>query len=184
MRRVTIRPTRPDELPVVVGLVAEAAGWLRSRGIDQWQYPPHVDRIECGIAGGEVFLVHHGGQAVATITVDSRADPEFWTDGDDPGDALYVHRMAVTRSAAGQELGAALLDWAGQRAAQSGHHWLRLDAWWSNPGLHRYYADRGFEHVRTLMPTHRGSGALFQRPASKALGIGPEVDTLTPCPNE
>lgn len=66
---------------------------------------------------------------IATITLNAYADPEFWTAADDPDDALYVHRMAVARSASGQEIGSALLDWAARHVVDAEKKWLRLDAW-------------------------------------------------------
>ncbi|WP_225846965.1 GNAT family N-acetyltransferase [Streptomyces sp. HPF1205] len=164
MTDLHIRPARPDEQPIVEDLLREASAWLASRGIDQWQFPPHSDRIRRALQRGEVFLATVGDQPVATLQVDDHADLEFWTQEDEPGDALYVHRMAVTREFAGTGIGSTLLDWASERAAAAGKSWLRLDAWKDNVKLHSYYADHGFSLVRVVDLPHRGSGALFQRP--------------------
>jgi GNAT superfamily N-acetyltransferase len=164
MTELHIRPARLDELETVESLLVEASQWLASRGIDQWQFPPHRDRILAALRRGEVFLAEVEGRPVATLQVDEHADPEFWTVDDTPGDALYVHRMAVTRKFGGAGIGGALLDWASQRAATVGKPWLRLDAWKDNPGLHRYYESQGFTLIRVIDLPHRGSGALFQRP--------------------
>ncbi|GAA2383479.1 hypothetical protein GCM10010420_01920 [Streptomyces glaucosporus] len=164
MSGVRIRPATAQELPTVEALLTEASEWLASRGIDQWQFPPHRDRIRKAIRHGECFLaVDEEGRPVGTITVDDYADPEFWTEADDPDSALYVHRMATSRAAAGKNLGATMLDWAAKRAAQQGKAWLRLDAWKTNPELHRYYESQGFTLVRMVDLEHRRSGALFQR---------------------
>jgi ribosomal protein S18 acetylase RimI-like enzyme len=102
------------------------------------------------------------------ITVDDYADPEFWTAEDWPDSALYLHRMVVDRSAAGQNVGERLLDLAQDLAEASGKQWLRLDAWRTNTPLHSYYQQQGFNIVRIVSLSHRGSGALFQRP------VGPD----------
>lgn len=162
--------------------MTEAAAWLRARGSTQWQEPVtgrRRARVESDVSAGHVWLVERsGGDVVATLTVDERADPEFWTDEDDPGAALYVHRMVVTRGDAGRGLGAALLDFASRRAADAGRKWLRLDAWATNRELQDYYRRQGFQHVRTHQYAHRGSGALFQRPAGTELGSGPRLVEL------
>ena len=168
MTEVAIRPARPDELGVVEDLLREASAWLASRGIDQWQFPPHRDRIARALQHGEVFLAAVDDRPMATMQVDDHADAEFWTAEDGPGDALYVHRMAVRRRYAGSGVGGALLNWASERAAAAGKSWLRLDAWKDNPGLHRYYEGQGFTLVRVVDLPHRGSGALFQRPVSRS----------------
>lgn len=163
---VVIRRARPDELHQVVGLVSDASQWLGRRGLDQWQYPPRAGRIKNGITAGEVWVLEQSdGELIGTMALDSRADPEFWRAEHDPQAALYAHRMVVARKAAGHGLGAEMLDWAGGQAAQAGKKWLRLDAWRTNDQLQRYYLAQGFEHLRTIKLSHRGSGALFQRPA-------------------
>lgn len=167
MTELHIRVARPHELDVVESLLREASTWLASRGIDQWQYPPHRDRIAAALERGDCFLAFVDGQPIGTIQVDTFADPEFWEPGDRPDAALYVHRMAVSRSSAGMGVGGALLDWAAERAAVAGKVWLRLDAWKDNPGLHRYYEGEGFTLLRIVDLPHRRSGALFQRPTGE-----------------
>lgn len=163
MSDLHIRAAHPDELEVVEALLIEASKWLASRGIDQWQYPPHRDRIIKAIERGECFLAFRKGQPVGTIQVDDYADPEFWKEEDHPEDAVYVHRMAVSRSTAGRKVGTELLDWAARQAADAGKSMLRLDAWKTNRRLHQYYLGMGFEFVRIVDLPHRKSGALFQR---------------------
>ncbi|MFG2639038.1 GNAT family N-acetyltransferase [Streptomyces sp. NPDC048362] len=164
MKDLLIRPARLEELDTVEALLQEASEWLASRGIDQWQYPPHRDRIAAALKQGVCFLAFEDGEPIATLQVDDYADPEFWTLDDEPGAALYVHRMAVSRRAAGSGLGGRLLEWAADHAATHGKRWLRLDAWKDNEELHRYYKAAGFTLVRIVDLPHRRSGALFQRP--------------------
>jgi GNAT superfamily N-acetyltransferase len=168
---IEIRAARLDELATVEALLSGASTWLASRGIDQWQYPPRRDRITQALQRGECFLAVRDGEAIATVQVDAFADPEFWDAADGPEAALYVHRMAVSRKAAGENVGAVLLDWAAERAADAGKSWLRLDAWKDNPGLHRYYERVGFDLVRIVDLPHRRSGALYQRRIDAARDI-------------
>lgn len=171
MRDVLIRAGRPDELATVEELLRGASEWLASRGIDQWQYPPHRDRITAALRQGVCFLVFEDGEPIATFQVDDFADPEFWNPDDEPDSALYVHRMATSRHAAGGGVGGTILEWARARAASQGKRWLRLDAWKDNEGLHKYYKAVGFTLLRIVDLPHRRSGALFQRPT----GWMPEI---------
>ncbi|MBB2912297.1 ribosomal protein S18 acetylase RimI-like enzyme [Streptosporangium becharense] len=166
--RLTLREATGADLDGVLALLAEAAAWLNRRGVRQWPaagFP--AGRVAPLIEEGVLYLLEtgHGGDGpVATIALDGHADPEFWAAGDDPGSALYVHKLAVARAHAGRGLGEALLDWAGLRVLARGRRWLRLDCAKDNPGLQDYYRDRRFAHVRTVDLPHRASGALFQRP--------------------
>jgi GNAT superfamily N-acetyltransferase len=171
-----IRRARPDEVDTVAAMWTEAGQWLATIGSDQWQYPARTERIGASIAAGdECWLVEDAGGLVATLTLDGHADPEFWRPADDPGAALYVHRMVVRRAAAGAGLGSALLDWAGARAERAGRAWLRLDAWRTNARLRSYYERQGFALVRVVELAHRRSGALYQRPAGVRLRRGPPL---------
>ncbi|MGI5269875.1 GNAT family N-acetyltransferase [Nonomuraea sp. CA-218870] len=173
---LTLRRAEPGDLRGVLDLLADTAGWLHSRGVRQWPregFGP--DRIVPLIEQRVLFLLQDElraldpdgrGAPVATIALDRHADPEFWTAADDPGAALYVHKLAVARSWSGSGLGDALLDWAGATAYGSGLPWLRLDCAKRNEVLQRYYRRRGFRHVRTVDLPHRASGALFQRRAA------------------
>lgn len=165
MSDLVVRPATPAELGVVEELLIEASEWLASRRIDQWQYPPHRDRIQSALELGTVYLVCRDpeGEAVGTFQLDGFADPEFWEAADEPSQALYLHRMAVRRSAAGSGLGSLILDWAASQANRQGKRWLRLDAWKDNAGLHVFYERENFQLVRVVDLPHRRSGALFQR---------------------
>ncbi|GAB2913257.1 GNAT family N-acetyltransferase [Nonomuraea fastidiosa] len=168
-----LRRAEPADLPRVLTLLADTAEWLYMRGVRQWPrggFGP--ERIEPLIAERTLFLLDdelryldpdESAPPVATIALDDNADPEFWTSADDPGAALYVHKLAVARSWSGSGLGDALLDWASSVAYASGLPWLRLDCAKTNLRLQDYYRGRGFHHVRTVDLPHRSSGALFQR---------------------
>lgn len=174
---LTLRRATPADLPGVLRLLARTAGWLNDLGVRQWPaggFP--AERIEPLIEEGVMYLLDRGGDTgdagrapAATIAVDGHADPEFWTPADRPRDALYVHKLAVSRDYSGQGLGEALLDWAGLRAAVHGRPYLRLDCAKDNPRLQAYYSRAGFRHVRTVDLPHRSSGALFERDACAVL---------------
>ncbi|MER5351796.1 GNAT family N-acetyltransferase [Kitasatospora sp. NPDC002551] len=163
MTGVEMRAATLDELPLVEELLTGAGAWLASLGSDQWQFPPRRERLLDSMGRGECFIAFRDGEPVGTLTVDEQADPEFWEAADEPEAALYVHRMAIARAVAGQAVGAQMLGWAAARAAAAGKSSLRLDAWKTNPGLHRYYLAQGFALVRTVDLPHRQSGALFEK---------------------
>ncbi|MGH8834460.1 MAG: GNAT family N-acetyltransferase [Actinomycetes bacterium] len=155
-------------------MIVEVSSWLAGFGV-QWllDYPgPFPERI----ARGEVYLAYlpTSAKPIATVSLDDRADPEFW--GRQQEDAGYVHRLAVRRRYAGHEIGATLLDFAGDQVAAGGRPWLRLDCHKENTKLHRYYETHGFEHLTTIDIPSRRSGALFQRPAVRDERITADPD--------
>ncbi|NUO98607.1 MAG: GNAT family N-acetyltransferase [Nonomuraea sp.] len=172
---LALRRAEPADLPGVLRLLADTAEWLYTRGVRQWprqgfgaeRIEPLIEERVLYLLDDELRYLDPDEQAppVATIAVDDHADPEFWTHSDDPGAALYVHKLAVARPWSGGGLGDALLDWACASAHSAGLPWLRLDCAKANPRLQDYYRKRGFRHVRTVDLPHRSSGALFQRPS-------------------
>lgn len=167
MTAFPIRRATAGDLAAVLALLEKAAAWLAERGSDQWQGLAirRQEFVQRDIAEETVHVVEADGQVVGTITVDTFADADFWKPDDDVRSALYVHRMAVSRDLAGTGLGVSMLDFAGRRAVTEGKAYLRLDAWRTNTKLHAYYLGQGFDLVRIEELPHRGSGALFQRPA-------------------
>lgn len=158
------------DLPVILAMRQEASEWLAKRGINQWAsaWPnpeAQSERILSSIRAGETWMVQtDDGATAATVALDSFSDPKLWTPSEQAEPAMYLHRLIVRRKYAG--LGDDVIDWACRRAGQLGNHWVRIDVWTDNIGLHRYYEDRGFKHVRTLDQLDYPSGALFQRPAA------------------
>lgn len=171
--KALIRRATEDDIGTVARLWQEAGAWLREQGSDQWQYPVRWEGITAAVSAGACWLIEHTDTPIGTITLDEDADPMYWGPEDDPEAALYAHRMVTARAVRGVSLGAAMLDWASERAQAAGRTWLRLDAWRTNMRLREYYADQGFELVRVVEDPRNGSGACFQRPAHVRLNQGP-----------
>jgi predicted N-acetyltransferase YhbS len=171
---VIVEQATIEDLPVILAMRTEASEWLAKRGINQWAvaWPnpeAQSDRILSSIRAGETWMIRtDDGETAATVALDSFSDPQLWTPEEQAEPAMYLHRLIVRRKFAG--LGDDVIDWACDRAGQLGNRWVRIDVWTDNTGLHRYYENRGFKHVRTLNLADYPSGALFQRPATDWLG--------------
>lgn len=181
MSSISIAVARSDELPTVLEILDDAATWLHARGIDQWprsftsDATWRTDRIRAYVDHGATYLVKAHGAVVATFTLTRGADPQFahgWPDGPDSG--AYLFRMAVRRSAAGQDIGTSILKWATGEAARWGRQWLRVDVHRYNAELQSYYEKRGFVKVAEVTAPDlstpgrtRGSGTLMQRPTAE-----------------
>ncbi|MEV3950062.1 GNAT family N-acetyltransferase [Streptomyces halstedii] len=179
-----IVPAKLDEVPRLVQFRIDAAAWLAPLGTDQWANPFPPESIAASVSAGDVFVVKEGEdcEAVATVTLDRKIDPEIaelWTPAERAEPALYVHKLTVDRRYGGRGLGARILDWAGDRAARQEARWLRLDAWTSNTKLHQYYLRQGFRHVRTTPDPAEVSGWLAQRPARRMPHAFDDRTTLT-----
>lgn len=161
---LTVRRASKDDVNQVVSIVREASDWLAERGY-LWlrQFPGGTPQR---VAEGLVWLAAVEGEDVATVALVPTPDPELWNA--DESDALFVHGLAVRRSAAGLGIGSALLTFAVDRAAHTGVPWVRLDCNKNNERLHAYYRSEGFAYLRTIDLAHRNTGALFQKPSARS----------------
>jgi GNAT superfamily N-acetyltransferase len=169
---VIIESAEPTDLERLLAFREEAASWLTALGTDQWQRPYPADKLGATIDAGLVFMVRDGATTAATITLTPEAEAGLWTEQELAEPSMFVNKLTVARTHAGQDLGGRLLDWACDRAYRSNADWLRLDAWTTNEALQRYYLRHGFDHVRTVTEGGavnggpRVSGWLAQRPTS------------------
>ncbi|HEY1709069.1 MAG TPA: GNAT family N-acetyltransferase [Rhizomicrobium sp.] len=126
-------------------ILAEAAAWLIAGGRKLWD-PDEIAlaNIELRAAAGELVLVFEGAEPVACMFLQAE-DRMHWPDAM-PGDAFYVHRLAVRRNHAGTGWSQRLLDWAAEEARRNGRNFVRLDSE-DRPRLLRLYEDAGFRRV-------------------------------------
>jgi GNAT superfamily N-acetyltransferase len=169
------RPASMADHQVIINLIKEAAGWLHTKGTDQWAKPwptrsERDRRVADGIAAGETWILWDGSTAVATLTARRAGNPRLWTIVERCDAALYLHRLVVSRDYAGKGIGAAFIDWAANEAA-IGHdcRLSRIDVWTTNTALHEYYRQIGFKFLRFADNCEDyPSAALFERPIVRA----------------
>lgn len=171
-----IRPAAMGDMKTIIGLIDRTAEWLGTKDTNQWAKPwpnePARDaRVSRGIRTGRTWVVEDGGELVATVTYRKNGNQKLWTAEEQRDPAVYVSRLIVRREWAGDEVGAALIDWAGSRALKAWDaQWIRIDVWTTNIALHNYYKERHFRPVRVCEfedPDSYPSAALFQKPTAE-----------------
>jgi GNAT superfamily N-acetyltransferase len=141
-----IRRARPDEIEVVLAVLAGASAWLRARGVEQWPNRFEASWVSPAIERGETWLADIDGEVAGTLVVQWE-DAMFWAGY--PDDAGYLHRLAVLRH--GDRLGGRLLAWAERHAAANGKAYLRLDCVAWNDPLRAYYERAGYACAGDVM---------------------------------
>jgi GNAT superfamily N-acetyltransferase len=140
------RATAPD-FDAVYAIIAEAAAWLQSRDISQWNWfltDPGKDLVRHRIETAETYLVlDPRAQPLATFTL-QWDDEMIWGPRGKDGTAGYVHGLAVRRRAAGIGLGLKMLEWSSNLISRKSRRLLRLDCMAKNEFLCNYYRRAGF----------------------------------------
>jgi GNAT superfamily N-acetyltransferase len=144
-----LRVARSDSPEISADIIEEVAAWGTSQGFPNWipgsftgPDSRGVSHLLGDIAAGGLYLAWRGDDAVGTVSL-LESDPIFWPDAGN--EALYVHRFAVRRSAAGAGRNAVL--WCIDEARRRGRPFVRLDCLEDNPGIRRYYESFGFVAV-------------------------------------
>jgi hypothetical protein len=125
-----------------------------------------MTRLRSDLERNSLHLVWLGNRAVATFSL-LESDALYWPAARD--DALYLHRFAVRRDAAGA--GRHAVEWVVGEARRRGRDYIRLDCLTENAGIRRYYERCGFAAVdETVIDEVRFS--LYERPVVADAPLG------------
>lgn len=153
-----------DDLAVVMDLLDQRTAWLHERGSDQWSTREFKPLMQDAIAQGFTWLLRdEAGTAVATLTTNTVADPDFWNSNEIAQPAYYLSKLATAIQWKGHGIGKLLISWSAKYAREHGVNLIRWDVWRTNHGLQDYYRSLGAQHLRTVEVPGRRSGALFEQ---------------------
>jgi GNAT superfamily N-acetyltransferase len=140
---LVIRAVRLDELREVSLILAEGAERIAEAGHTLWN-PEELtpESLRPSVTAGEWFVVLSDQKRVATFRLQWE-DPVFWPEMP-AGEAAYLHKIAVKKSARGQGVTRAILDWSRSRVREKGGSFLRLDTDAKRTRLCEYYESLGF----------------------------------------
>lgn len=134
-----------DDLPETDRLIRATADWLIKKGVPLWG-PNETSRDELMrvTQAGELIVGRVAGELASCMYLHDE-DRLFWPHVS-PGEAFYIHRLAVAREFAGRGYAHAMLDWAAHEARSKGRPFLRLDCE-PRAKLLALYASAGYDRV-------------------------------------
>jgi len=138
---------RPAPLAALPGILRASALVQEERGQPMWtQEALAPEALRRQYPAGQGCLGLLGVQAAAVMILLPQ-DADFWPD-DGPGEALYLHKLAVHPNWQGRGLARELLGFAALETRAAGRPWLRLDTAAERPKLRAIYENFGFRLVR------------------------------------
>jgi len=149
-----VRHVGPEHAADALAIVREAAAWALGRGIEVWN-PAELreqDFLEAARLR-ELVLGFDRDHAVVTMLL-QRSDSLYWPEIH-AGTSLFLHKIAVRRTHAGNGWVARLVEFAAEEARRLDIHWLRLDTFHNSP-LRFLYERLGFIVVDEPPLTVRG----------------------------
>jgi ribosomal protein S18 acetylase RimI-like enzyme len=137
-----IRRADSTDAAIAVSILREAALWSSHTGQPTWRAEAFtVAAYEAAADAGELVLGYKNSDPVACMLL-QRRDDVYWSN-DPVGEAWYVHKVAVRRTAAGEGWVGRLVHWAAQSARRQRAQYLRLDTL-NRPKLLALYRGLGF----------------------------------------
>ena len=134
-----------DDVPEVDALIRATADWLIKKGEPLWgPNETSLDELVHVTASGELLVGRVAGELACCMYFHDE-DRVFWPHSE-PGEAFYLHRLAVARRFAGRGYAHALLEWAEREARANGRFYLRLDCE-PRPKLLALYAGIGYRRI-------------------------------------
>ncbi|HZZ30995.1 MAG TPA: GNAT family N-acetyltransferase [Phenylobacterium sp.] len=164
-----IGPAAPDEALAVSLILQEAARWITTWRAQLWDPALLGEAFVAGfIARGEVLTARIGGEIAGVVIIEPE-DPHFWPEHP-PGEALYLHKLAVRRAHAGAGVPAALFDRAAVLALTQGRWRLRLDC---DAPLAGFYERMGFRKIDEIDVRHPEAGQMRVTRMERHLAVLP-----------
>jgi GNAT superfamily N-acetyltransferase len=128
-----------------IDILREASLWTAQFGRPIWPLDGFtIEEHHVIAAAHEQVGGFEDSRMVACMRLQKR-DDIFWPD-DPPGEALYLHKLAVRRAASGKGWTARMVDWAVNECRKENARALRLDTV-ADSKLPAYYESLGFHLV-------------------------------------
>jgi len=143
-----------EDTTEIMRLLVNTAEWLLSKGSTQWNgllrgedacnTPEAINR-------GEVYIFKQNQLTAGMVMLlkePNAWDREIWGERANDQSAIYLHRLAINRKLAGQNIGRRMMEWVDTAApAQLGKRVIRLDCLASIKVLNDFYRDLGYQLV-------------------------------------
>jgi len=134
-----------DDIADADALIRETAEWLIAKGEPLWgPNETSHDELRRVARLGELVIGRVAGQTASCMFLHAE-DRLFWPHVR-PGEAFYIHRLAVARKFAGRGYAHAMLEWAAGEARAKGRAFLRLDCE-PRAKLLALYRSAGYSHI-------------------------------------
>jgi len=142
-KNIAIKQAGENDIPVIEGILLDAVNRLNAEGQPLWG----AEEVSWGAlsksyGAGDFYIAYLDGVPSGCMAMVDH-DPFFWPDVK-KGEALFIHKLAVTTAARKSDAADALIDFFKARGAERGVKTLRLDTHALRPRLRAFYERHGF----------------------------------------
>ena len=141
---------KSSDIEEIKDLLWKTAHWLQQQGSTQWSALLNgndVHGTENAVNNENVFIFRKRAALAGMVilfTEPSEWDHTLWEDAD-TASAIYLHRLAINRDFAGEQLGTKMMGWVETGILLKGKACIRLDCVANNPALNTFYQRQGYQ---------------------------------------
>ena len=136
----SFRNDQPDEF---LAIVREVGQWLVDTSQTMWNIDTlTAENLMDEHTRGNCYVLYVDDVPAATVILQWK-DPLFWPDVPD-NTSGFMHKLAIRRSFAGQNLFSTILDFCRDECLRRGIHQLQLETDATRPKLMQFYERHGF----------------------------------------
>lgn len=135
---------RNDQTDEFLRILREVGQWLTDTDQELWQVDTLTpDNLIDDYTRGHCYVMYADGVPAATFILQWQ-DPLYYADVPD-NTAGFIHKVAIRRAFAGQNLFAAILDFCRAECLNRNIHEIQLETDATRPALLRFYERHGFQ---------------------------------------
>jgi len=150
MPDIIIKQAREGDAPVIEGILLEAVNRLIRTGEPLWDADEvKWDSLSRDYDISDFYIAYLDGVPAGCMALTDH-DPFFWPEVN-KGEALIIHKLAVTDLARKTGAADALIDFSKAQASARGAATVRLDTHALRPRLRAFYERHGFEYIKTIV---------------------------------
>jgi len=147
MTNYTFRNDQPDDF---LSILREVGQWLVDSGQEMWELNTlTTDNLIDDYTKGNCYVLYANETPAATFILQWK-DPLYYADVPH-NTAGFIHKVAIRRAFAGQNLFLSMLDFCQTECLKRGIHEIQLETDSTRPALMRFYERNGF------LPTYQKS---------------------------
>ena len=148
MKNISIKQAGAADIPTLEGILTDTVRWLAELGLLLWHAEDVLwPKLSESYRLDDFYIACLDGVPAGCMSL-SDYDPLFWPDIR-KGEALFIHKLAVTGSARKAGVPDALIDFAKKECVRRHVPSLRVDCDALRPKLRALYERNGFVYVET-----------------------------------
>lgn len=157
----SVTRAEPEDTTEIMRLLVNTAEWLMRKGSNQWNALLRGEdshNTPEAINNGDVYIFkqeNHVAGMVILLKEPNAWDNQIWAERAGDNNAIYLHRLAISRKFAGKNVGRHIMEWVHSEAPSLlSKRVIRLDCLANNKVLNDFYKDLGYEYIGSATNSH------------------------------